>query len=313
MLGPTAAEATLSPVHLRSAFVERVLTMTNGLRLDKPIILLGFHRSGTSILGRVFSQHPTVAYWPEPRHVWMHYFPYRRYDVLAASDAKPRVVDRIHGEFLEFLSEQVRSQFVEKTPSNMVRLPFIQQVMPDARIVHIIRDGRACTYSTLEVLRRPYTGAQVGRRMKQVPWWHYPAYLPKFWRNAVLPRMSGKPVPYWGPRVPGLRERVADMPLDEVCAWQWQATMNTARGDAQGMAPDQYREWRYEDLVTAPERTVREMFEFTGLEYRTEMDQWLGDNVNVASLDKWRANMSGDAVRRIGSHLEPLLSDLGYT
>lgn len=286
--------------------------MTDARRLHKPIILLGFHRSGTSILGRIFSQHPNVAYWPEPRHVWMHFFPYRRFDVMREKDARPVVVNKIHEEFARFLDHQGRTRFVEKTPSNMVRLPFIRKVAPDARIIHIIRDGRACTYSTVAVLQRPNTRSEVGRRMKQVPWWHYPTYIPKVWRNAVVPRFTGKPVPYWGPRLPGLRERAGRMPLDELCAWQWQETMNIARKDSRAFAPDQYREWRYEDLVTDPVRIVREMFEFADLSFGEGLAAWLIENINPGSLLKWRENMGEDQIERITPHLKPLLTKLGY-
>ena len=74
------------------------------------------------MLGRIFQHHSEVAYWPEPRHVWMHAFPYRRFDVMREEDARPGVIDKIHDEFLQFLDEQGRSRFAEKTPSNMVRL-----------------------------------------------------------------------------------------------------------------------------------------------------------------------------------------------
>lgn len=37
------------------------------------------------MLGRIFSQHPQIGYWVEPRHVWMHYFMYRRLDLSGRS------------------------------------------------------------------------------------------------------------------------------------------------------------------------------------------------------------------------------------
>ena len=287
--------------------------MTEVRRIQRPIFLLGFHRSGTSLLGRIFSQHPDVAYWPEPRHVWMYYYPYRRLDVMTENDATPRSIRKIHDEFSGFLDDAGRSQFVEKTPSNMVRLPFIRKVAPDCRIIHIIRDGRACTYSTVQVLRRPYTRKEVGRRMRQVPAWHYPAYIPKFWRNAVIPQLRGKPIPYWGPRIPGLRERVGRMSLEELCAWQWQQTMNFAVSDATSFMPEQYREWRYEDLVTDPVRVVREMFDFVALQFPENLETWLSGTINRHSLDKWRDNLTDDQIASINLQMEPLLSNLGYS
>ena len=281
-------------------------------RVREPIILLGFHRSGTTLLGRIFSHHPDVAYLSEPRHVWMHHYPYRRYDVMDESDARPRVSAHIHREFSRFLAESGKRRFVEKTPSNMVRLPFVKAVAPDAKIVHIIRDGRACTYSTLQVLTKPYTRSQVGRRMKDVPIWHYPSYLPKFWRNAVRPRLTGGPVPYWGPRIPGLRANARRMSLEELCAWQWQETMTIALRDAEALDADHYREWRYEDLIREPQRVVREMFAFTGLDPQGSVDDWLAGHINRSSLTKWSENLSSGEIEKISAQLQPMLGRLGY-
>ena len=280
--------------------------------LDRPIVLLGFHRSGTTLLGRIFSRHPDVAYLSEPRHVWMHGFPYRRFDVLGASDAKPRVAGRIRQEFSDFLRREGRTRFAEKTPSNMVRLPFIREVLPDCRVIHIIRDGRACTYSTLEVLGRPTSGSRVRKRAGEVPWWHWPAYAAKAWRTVVIPRLTRRSIPYWGPRIPGLRRVVRRLPQDEMCAWQWQETLRMARADAASFPPDQYREWRYEDLVREPVRIVGEMFTFAGLELPDEMAAWLESHMNTASLTKWSDNLDEATVRRVTARLEPLLSELGY-
>ncbi len=280
--------------------------------LEKPIILLGFHRSGTTLLGRVFSKHPEIAYLAEPRHVWMHSFPFRRYDILTTADAQPNVVKRIHREFGRFLSDSGSTRFAEKTPSNMVRLPFIFEAMPDCKVIHIIRDGRASTFSTLEVLKRSPSARMIKRRATAVPWWHYPSYFLKVWRNLVVPKLTGRPIPYWGPRVPGLRDRVQALPPDEMCAWQWQETLQIARRDASVIPASQYREWLYEDLVQDPERVVREMFTFVELDFPGEISEWLFDHINKDSLNKWRHGLSPDAISRITPHLEPLLSELGY-
>jgi len=281
--------------------------------LDRPIILLGFHRSGTSMLGRIFEQHPLLAYWSEPRHVWMHHFIYRRYDVLSAADARPAVVRQIARDFEHFLSAcEGRTRFAEKTPSNMVRLPFIREVFPDARIIHIIRDGRASAFSTMKVLERPPQARLVRRRMGHTPLWHYPAYIPKAWRTLVRPRLTGKTIPYWGPRIPGLRRWARELPLDELCAKQWQATLRITLRDAEYSPRDQYREWRYEDLVQTPIPVVRAMFDFGQLSWPQHLDSWLRENIHQESLTKWRENLSDEQIARIMPHLQPLLGELGY-
>lgn len=282
------------------------------MSLNKPIILLGFHRSGTTLLGRIFSQHPQVAYWSEPRHVWMRDFIYRKHDVLTAADATPRVAGAIERQFEQFLKDEGGIRFAEKTPSNMVRLPFIRRAFPDARVIHIIRDGRASTLSTLDVLERPARNGVVTKRARSTPLWHYPAYIPKAWRNVIRPRLPGGSIPYWGPRIPGLRRRARTLSKAELCAWQWQQTLNIALEDACGWPSDQYREWRYEALVTNPVEVVRQMFEFAELDLSNDIESWLVETIHTDSLEKWKRGLSEEQIARIVPHLEPLLSQLGY-
>jgi hypothetical protein len=281
--------------------------------INRPIIILGFHRSGTTLLGNLFREHPDVAFWMEPRHVWMHHFMYRRLDVLAAADATPRVIRQIHRDFGRFLAQSGRSRFAEKTPSNMVRLPFVRAVFPDAKVIHIIRDGRAATASTVRVLSRPPKPEIVKRRLRETPLWHYPAYLRKAWRMLVAPRLPGGSIPIWGPRIPGLEEWRRTLPKEEVCAKQWQEVIRTARRDAASVPPEQYREWRYEDLVTDPVRTCRQMFDFADLSWPPGFEELLRERVHAGSLSKWRGDFTPEKLQSILPHLEPLLGELGYS
>ena len=136
------------------------------------------------------------------------------------------------------------------------------------------------------------------------------ALLLGWYRHA---RLTGKSIAYWGPRIPGLRERVKTLPQDEVCAWQWQETLNIARRDAEAYSAEQYREWRYEDLVTEPVRVVTEMFDFAEISMPTALRNWLGENIHARSLNKWREKFDDDAIARITPHMQPLLDELGYS
>ncbi len=73
---------------------------------------------------------------------------------LTREEIEPRILDDCHnaGDFLRILMETIaRKQGVERwaecTPLHLLYLPLIKKLFPDARIVHIIRDGRDVTVS----------------------------------------------------------------------------------------------------------------------------------------------------------------------
>ncbi len=111
-------------------------------RIVKPIILLGSGRSGTTLLGQIFSHHPDVAYWVEPRPIWMYRHAYRPHHELTCEDLTPAIARHIDRSFARFLAKSGRRRFAEKTPSNGLRIPFIYALYPDCRMINIIRDGR---------------------------------------------------------------------------------------------------------------------------------------------------------------------------
>ena len=101
------------------------------------------------MLGRIFTRHPDVAYWPEPRPVWMYRNAYREDHRLGAEDLTPSIAGHIDAKFARFLARSGRRRFAEKTPSNCLRIPFSHALYPDCRMINIIRDGRDSVASTL--------------------------------------------------------------------------------------------------------------------------------------------------------------------
>ena len=124
------------------------------MQLNRPAILLGTHRSGTTWLGDALSQAPELAYWPEPRQVWVYRNWFRDDDRLTEADATPPIARYIRSRFDRFTRRHSATRFCEKTPSNCLRVPFVREVLPDARFVLIIRDGRAVLRSTQEIHRQ---------------------------------------------------------------------------------------------------------------------------------------------------------------
>ncbi len=119
-----------------------------------PIFIIGAARSGTTWVYDIFNAHPEVAgvyeswlftsnngigslfteaHWP-PRH-----------SGLSRLLTREELVSDVREFMQTIMSHAIEEQdryLVEKSPSHLYSIPLIREVFPEARFVHVIRDGR---------------------------------------------------------------------------------------------------------------------------------------------------------------------------
>lgn len=261
----------------------------------QPVFIVGCARSGTSILGELFAAHPRVAYCCELQMLWNGILPEGPDHRLTREDATPAAVEKARLGLAAIVRMPPGKIFVEKNPKHALRIPFLDAVFPDARFVHIIRDGR----------------------------------------DAVASLMFRNRGPQWGHlQTPGWADLLARYPHDNHirCAHQWRDAVAIARADARELSPDRSTEVRYEDLVRAPAEAMGRLLGFLGLDLAPEvlaMTQRVQDRTAGSYHAKAQSiHFVNDHATRIGRHREnltpaqvadvvgvcgPLLSELGYT
>lgn len=115
---------------------------SNNMTPGGPVMIVGAGRSGTNLLARVLGQDPRFWNSFENRYIWNYGARTLAHDVRTRIEATPGVCQYIRSFFQRTAAR--RGQIVvDKTPRNVFRIPFVHAVMPEARIIHIIRDGRA--------------------------------------------------------------------------------------------------------------------------------------------------------------------------
>lgn len=276
-----------------------------------PVIVVGTQRSGTTWLGALFSRHPRLAYWSEPRHVWTWGNAYNADDVLTRADATPRIKAHIRRVFASFVRSSGRERLCEKTPSNCLRIPFVHEVYPEARILLVVRDGRSVIRSTGEIMERGVPGRRLLARARETPIWEWPAYGGQAASGAAR-RLLGRPLRFWGPRPPGWREWIDAFAPDVVRAKQWAATITRAVEDGRAIGPGSVFEFRYEDLMADPRPVMRRIVEFCGLD-GDDLVEHAAATVDASRRDKWRASLDAETLELIRPHMEPTLLELGYS
>lgn len=155
---------------------------------NRPIFLVGCPRSGTTLLSTMMHAHPRIAMPPETRFLLPAYRQRRAYGDLRIEENRRRLAldlvadpGRFHELHLdrekiiaqvvaapptigsaagtiwrEFARSRGKARWGEKRPAYWRDMGVILRLFPDAQVVHLVRDGRACVAS-----------------LKKVPWWQH--------------------------------------------------------------------------------------------------------------------------------------------
>jgi hypothetical protein len=285
--------------------------------LQRPIFIVGAPRSGTAVLAEVLRADPDLAYVREPRLVW-RYGNDARSDLLEADDARPEVVAHIRASFAREVRDQGKRRLLEKTPSNSLRLPFVDRIFPDATFVHIVRDGAdtvaAIRRRWLEPprdLRVPRQRDRLRRHLREASWRQYPHYARELVQK-VTPRslatvIGDRP---WGPRLPGLDGLRRDLDLLDVCALQWRLCVERAAHHGRRLPPGRYMECRVDTFDAA---TVERIARFCDLTHVDEVLAAFDRAFDADRVVQRSKELSDDELDRVMTWIEPTLAWLAAT
>jgi hypothetical protein len=225
----------------------------------RPTFIVGCGRSGTTILGEALGRHPRVTFLNEPGHLWLRAYPEtdvwtpRSAErggrlVLTAADDDPVRSRRLARLFRWETLRRCRPVLVEKLPANSFRLGLIGAAFPDARYLHILRDGVEVARSIERFTRTRWFGSD-GRK------WDLLRQL-----AASRPETAALPEGCRGDFERGLLE--------------WRLSTGEIRAFLDANPGSARLEIRYDDLVDAPVRTVSRCLEFLGLEGSSRVDSF---------------------------------------
>jgi hypothetical protein len=276
----------------------------------QPVIIIGAPRSGTNLLRDLLTAFPDAATWPcdEINLVWRHGNARWPDDDLPFERATERVRRYIRGAFARQARRTAARTIVEKTCANALRVEFVDRVVPEARFIHIVRDGRDAVASVLDRWRAPLEFRYTLRKARFVPPTDLPYYAVRFVANRCR-RLGSRDrrVASWGPRFCDMAHWLATKPLTDVCAEQWrqcvvQAATALARLPAHRVATVQY-----ESLVQAPQRELARLFEFAEIPYHPDRLATIVLGVSAGSVGRWRSSLEPGFAAQLGGVVDETL------
>ena len=268
----------------------------------RPILLIGCPRSGTTILLQALLRSRELRSVQAEGHILWDAFHHPRdnawiSDALGAEDVTYRERAYIHLAVRLFV--RVR-RFIDKTPENCLRIPYLDALFPDATFVFLRRRAADNVNSLIE-----------GWRAR-----------PRFVKYRLPERLEGL-----GPLsgnawsfvlIPGWRE-FRSASLEEICARQFIACNEAVLEARSTMDESRWLDVAYEDLVAVPVDEMRRLFKRLGLDFTDEVSSFAArlrrrvapTAVTPPRLGKWR-EQNPNEVARILPLVEPLERRLGY-
>jgi LPS sulfotransferase NodH len=260
------------------------------VRLRQPIFIIGCARSGTSLLTRLLRRHADIANWSEANRIWdprgYPWFssdlstPPVEFDPVAFTerwwrDAHPREQElrAIFGAY-QWLSR--KPYFLNKSPFNTFRIPHLLALFPDARFIHLVRDGRAVSYS----------------------------YACKQYE-----KMQTRPEPY---RVKGFDLSFDELAVRLAAFWRACIEEVSRQDEALSLnARGKLIELTYEELCADPTAALDRIYDYAGL--RKDHSAVVDELAAVESRNsKWISGFDAELIPRLVSSMEPILSQKGY-
>jgi hypothetical protein len=283
------------------------------MSLDRPIVVIGAARSGTKILRDTLGRHPGLVAVPyDVNFVWKYGHYGVAHDELQPTQLRPGIRAYIRKQLAGFCSSS-SLRLIEKTVGNALRVGYVRAVLPDARFIHLIRDGRAVTESSMRQWRAPMDLRRSVVKLRHVPPSAMPTYAVQYARSYVRRRLnSDGRVSTWGPRWSGIDEVATTRPLVEVCALQWLRCVESARQQLSVIDPADVIEIRYEDFVNRPVEILDEVVGFAGLAKSDELERAAVTAVTKENIGKWSQRMERFEVESMERLLGPMLGTLGY-
>jgi Sulfotransferase family len=269
---------------------------------ERPVLVIGCPRSGTTMLLQGLLRGGALRSVQSEGHIlWdeFHDIEQRGWDSdgLGADDLTEREREYVYTAIRLFARGR---RFVDKTPPNCLRIPYLDALFPDAVYVFLRRRAADNVNSLIEAWRaRP-------RFVK----YRLPEPL------TGLGELSGD---RWSlTLVPGWRE-LTESPLEVICARQYTGCNEAVLDARRAISPERWHDVSYEDLVARPVAVLEALYERLELPFTAEAARHaagLGGSLARTTLtaprpDKWR-EQNPEAVERILPLVAATERRLGY-
>lgn len=205
------------------------------------------------------------------------------FDFLSDVRATQDKAEEVRRACVRILRRQGRKRFSAKL-TGPPRVAYLLSVFPDAKFVHVVRDGRAVTHSLL-----------------RVPFWKEKGgFDGPFWKGGL----TQAEVEQW-------KQSGADPGV--ITAMQWQRVLERIRAEGGHLPEERYLEVRYEEFVDAPHDVLGKAYAFAGLGDSKQAHDCIDQGPALKNMNhKYLKDWSPEYVRELTGVMASMLREYGY-
>lgn len=233
-----------SPARRFDREISPFILTRNTPTMNQIIFLGGMSRSGANLLANILDCHPEIASGPqtgiidEISYLYLTMLAAHKEGRLSAYNSEEQIrsaiATLIRGVYAPYLAKSGKQIVVDRSPNNIWSFPLLAEILPEAKFIHLIRDGRDVACSQRDVGERLRSA---GREVESL-------------RDATLRSIS-----------------ICAAVWAETVRFGWESCGPDTGLAAEGRAFTTF----YENIVLSPESQVRNLCDFIGVPFQSSM------------------------------------------
>jgi len=259
--------------------------------LDRPVFIMAAPRSGSTLLFETLIKSTSLHSTGDESHGLIETFPGLRPEnrsppsnFLDANDATEPVKENISRAFATSLVDYLGQKsinpaegddlqpirMIEKTPKNILRIPFFDELYPDALFIYLYRDPLENISSIIDGWHSGHFVTYPGLQVAAGPW------------SFLLP-------PGW--------EKKKNDPVEKLAAWQWINAHEHAIKAFTKIGQKRIFCLNYDDFLAHSAKTVKQLCVFMDIPYDSGLAEHCSNPLPLSRYtltepqkDKWKKN-----------------------